>query len=205
MPTGLWMSPQGWRWKQTPSDGDEIVDCFCSLQCSSERLRIQGNSAPTWRTIPESQCTSRRSVRVRQAAGFWTASDQRESSWTTQGMIPYLLLPASDSMSGTETVGGGEGVLETSSVSLRESRDGFHCDITPILLISRQYRVPAHLARASAGGRRQSRSSESTDRRRPCFMAAVAPTQRRIPCNLGLGALQGRRTNAVYYFYTPCV
>lgn len=41
MPTGLWMSPQGWRWKQKPSDGYEIVDCFCSLQCPSERLRIQ--------------------------------------------------------------------------------------------------------------------------------------------------------------------
>lgn len=95
------------------------------------------------------------------------------------------------------------GHLKTSSASL--CRDGFHCHITPILLISRQYRVPAHLPRASAGGRRQSRSCESTDRRRPCFMAAVAPTQCRIPCNLGLGALQGRRTNTVYCLYSPCV
>lgn len=36
-------------------------------------------------------------------------------------------------------------------------------------------------------------------------MAAFTPTQRRIPCNLGLGALQGRRSNAVYYFYIPSV
>lgn len=35
-------------------------------------------------------------------------------------------------------------------------------------------------------------------------MAAFTPTQRRIPCNLGLEALQGRRSNAVY-LYIPSV
>lgn len=75
--------------------GDRVVDCFCGLQCSSERLCVQGSSKPFWRTISGSQATSRRSVHSRRAWGFWTASDQCESSWTAQGMILCLSGPCS--------------------------------------------------------------------------------------------------------------
>lgn len=138
-----------------------------------------------------SQFTSVRSLRFGQARGGWAARGQ----WNSPGQNKELCRQV-------------WGMLQPQSLvrarPVRRSRRLAACCYAGTVLngdvliaISHPYFSYPIIYRPPFGhrhtARRQSRSLVSTDRTRPCFMAAFAPTRRRIPCNLGLGALQGRR------------
>lgn len=196
------MRSYGWRWTRTPYSGDGVVNIFWVSRAhqrdfaSREAQNQPGAPFPSHSVRHADPFTSEwlRDLGVPATSGH-TPGRNKELSRVCWNMPQVLRLVRAHWL---------VEIWELAAFPCGGVVMSSYANLTSIWLISRQYRVPVLPPATCPGhrqaGKRQSRSCESTDRRRPCFMTAVAPTQRRIPCNLGMGALQGRRTNAMLLY-----